>query len=128
MDFKEYQEKTYVAIQPHTDKKDVTLNWVVGLMEEVGETTKHIKHQFWGGEPIVPDKIASELGDVLWYLSALCTSLDLNLNTIAELNKAKLEYRFGGSFSVDKSKNRHANETKFSQTDEYSEMVKRLML
>lgn len=128
MEFREYQKRGYTAIQPHTDEKDTVLNWMVGLAEEVGEVAKHIKHQYYGGEQISKEKIASELGDVQWYLMALSTSLGIDLDTVASLNLAKLEYRFGGSFSNEASKNRHSNELKFNQTEEYAEMIKSLEL
>ena len=128
MEFKDYQKRGYVAIQPHTDEKDTVLNWMVGLAEETGEVAKHIKHQYYGGEQISIEKIASELGDVQWYLMALCTALGIDLDTVATINLAKLEYRFGGQFTEEASQNRHANERKFNQTEEYAQMVKSLKL
>lgn len=129
MEFQDYQERGYVAIQPHTDEKDTVLNWMVGLSEEVGEVAKHIKHKYYGNEPFTDEEIASELGDVQWYLMALCTSLGISLDTVAAINLAKLEYRFGGKdFSEEASKNRHANEKKFNQTEMYAEMIKNLRI
>ena len=126
MDFKDYQRRSYTAIQPHTDQKDTVLNWMVGLAEEVGEVAKHVKHQYYGGEQFSKEEIASELGDVQWYLMALCTSLGISLDAVATINVAKLEYRFGGKFSNEASKNRHNNEQKFNQTEEYAQMIKQL--
>ena len=128
MDFNSYQDRGYTAIQPHTDEKDTVLNWMVGLAEEVGEVAKHIKHQYYGGEKFSKEEIASELGDVQWYLMALCTSLGISLDTVASLNLAKLEYRFGGKFSNEASKDRHSNEQKFNQTEQYAELIKELEL
>lgn len=128
MDFKDYQKRGYTAIQPHTDEKDTVLNWMTGLSEEVGEVAKHIKHCYWGGEKISKEDIASELGDVLWYLMALTKALGIDFDTVATLNLAELEYRFGGEFSEAASQNRHANEKKFNQTDFYAELIKKLPL
>ena len=128
MDFKDYQNRGYTAIQPHTDEKDTVLNWMVGLAEEVGEVAGHVKHCYYGNESISSEKVASELGDVLWYLMALTTSLGLNFDTVATLNLAKLEYRFGGKFSEEASKQRHSNEQKFNQTELYAELIKSLEL
>ena len=71
-------------------------------------------------------EILKEIGDVLWYASALCTVLDLDLETVATLNMRKLEHRFGGVFSDEKSKARHEQEAKFKDTEEYKELIKNL--
>ena len=129
MTFKEYQKRSYTAIQPHTDHKDEVLNWGVGLAEEVGEVMNHIKHAYWGNEPIDKVEMAKELGDVLWYTAALATSLGINLATAATLNVEKLEHRFGGGdFSESQSKARHSSEQKFSTTERYFELMEELEL
>lgn len=128
MTITEYQSKSYTNIQPHADLKDEMLNWAVGLCEETGEVMNHIKHACWGNEDINKEEFAKEIGDVLWYLAALCTSCNLNLETIANLNYKKLEHRFGNGFSEDKSKNRHDSELKFSETDVYKNIIKDLMI
>lgn len=126
MKIEEYQKRAYIAIQPHTDKKDEILNWAVGLSEECGEVMSHIKHHCWGREDLDLVEISKEIGDVLWYLSALCTVLGLDFETVATLNMRKLEHRFGGVFSDEKSKDRHNQEQKFKDTDEYKELLVKL--
>lgn len=126
MGISDYQKRTYIAIQPHTDRKDEVLNWSIGLCEECGEVMNHIKHYCWGNEPINDIEIAKEIGDVLWYLSALCTVLNLDLDTVAQLNMRKLEHRFGGEFSEAKSQARHEQELKFKDTEEYKNLIKKL--
>lgn len=69
----------------------------LGLGGEAGEVLNKIKK-------IVRDKngvcdidtahaIVAELGDVLWYISAIADDLGLNLNDVAELNIIKLRSR-----------------------------------
>lgn len=128
MKISEYQKRTYIAIQPHTDLKDEVLNWSVGLSEEVGEVMNYIKHHCWGNEAIDRVEISKEIGDVMWYLSALCTALNLDFETVATLNMRKLEHRFGGEFTEQKSKARHEQEAKFKDTEEYKQLVSRLEL
>lgn len=129
MTFKDYQKRSYTSIQPHTDHKDEVLNWVVGLAEEVGEIMNHIKHTYWGNEPINKVEMAKEIGDVLWYTAALSTSLGINLSTTATLNVEKLEHRFGsGNFSESESQARHSLEKKFGSTERYNELMKELDL
>jgi len=47
-----------------------------------------------------------ELGDVLWYLADLCTTLGVSLDTVAEGNIAKLKRRYPEGFSAERSINR----------------------
>lgn len=128
MTLEQYQKDSYINIQPHTDEKDLILNWAIGLSEEVGEVMKNIKHAYWGSEQFSDSEMAKELGDVLWYLSALAYSLGLNLQTIGELNQKKLDFRFGDGFTAEKSRNRHANEMKFSETETYKQLMDKLCL
>lgn len=86
----------------------------------------HIKHHCWGKEEIDKVEISKEIGDVMWYLSALCTALNINFETVAKLNMRKLEHRFGGEFSEEKSKARHEQELKFKDTEEYKQLVSEL--
>ena len=39
------------------------------------------------------EELMKEMGDVFWYLAALATELNLNLNEIAEKNISKLNSR-----------------------------------
>lgn len=129
MDFKDYQKRAYVAIQPHADEKDEVLNWAVGLAEEVGEVLNIIKHKYWGREDINREEVIKELGDVLWYTSALAKVLGINLQAAAELNVAKLEHRFNtGDFREEDSKNRHSKEKDFKKTEVYKKIIEGAML
>jgi NTP pyrophosphatase (non-canonical NTP hydrolase) len=67
---------------------------VLGLANEAGEVAGKIKKVFRdkGGEINEETRaaLASELGDVLWYLAQVCTELDISLDDVAESNLAKL--------------------------------------
>jgi len=66
----------------------------LGLANEVGEVAGKIKKIFRdkGGEITEEDRQAlkGELGDVLWYLTQICTELGLSLEEVAEANLTKL--------------------------------------
>lgn len=66
----------------------------LGLADESGEVLGKIKKIFRdkGGEISNEDRQAlkKELGDVLWYLTQICTELDLTLESVAEANTEKL--------------------------------------
>jgi NTP pyrophosphatase (non-canonical NTP hydrolase) len=65
----------------------------LGLVNEAGEVAGKIKKVFRdkGGEISEETRSAlkAELGDVLWYISQICTELDLSLDDVAEYNIAK---------------------------------------
>jgi NTP pyrophosphatase (non-canonical NTP hydrolase) len=63
------------------------------LAGEAGEVTEKVKKMLRDGT--VPDKkeIAKELGDVLWYISALAGDFGISLEEIAQMNYEKLKSR-----------------------------------
>src|SRR4051794_23294988 len=92
-DFDEYQResrKTWSLIK--TDHAIVYPT--LGLANEAGEVAGKIKKIFRdkGGVISEADRQAlkHELGDVLWYLTQICTELDLSLAEVAEANIEKL--------------------------------------
>lgn len=70
---------------------------VLGLAGEAGETADKFKKVIRdkGGHISKADReaIIMELGDVLWYLSAIATYLEVPLDTVAQDNIKKLEER-----------------------------------
>ena len=69
----------------------------IGLINEAGEVAGKIKKIFRGQNGQITEEnrrsLKSELGDVLWYLTQICTELDLTLEEVAETNIAKLSSR-----------------------------------
>lgn len=69
----------------------------LGLIGEAGEVAGKVKKVIRGDYPIeeVKGDIVSELGDVLWYLAAMCNMLGVSsINELARMNKEKLTKRF----------------------------------
>lgn len=96
MDFTEYQGKARnLAVYPGQGSNDGFLYTVLGLAGESGEVANKVKKLMRDGiTPEAQDALISEIGDVLWYLSAVCTELDIALDGVAELNLDKLNKRF----------------------------------
>lgn len=61
--------------------RDMMLIWsAIGLADEVGELQEvFVEFRYHG---IHPSKLKDELGDVLWYLSAIYTKMELELNKV----------------------------------------------
>lgn len=69
----------------------------LGLVNEAGEVAGKVKKIFRDKEGAISNEdresLKYELGDVLWYLTQICTELDLTLEEVAAANIAKLSAR-----------------------------------
>jgi NTP pyrophosphatase (non-canonical NTP hydrolase) len=96
LDFADYQAQA--SRTQIYDDADVVVYPSMGLFSEAGEVSGLIKKimRDQGGQYFLPEnrvEIGKELGDVLWYISALCTDLNLNLSDVASDNLTKLNSR-----------------------------------
>lgn len=69
----------------------------LGLANEAGEVVGKVKKIFRDRQGVVTDAdreaLTLELGDVLWYLSELCTRLGIRLEDVAASNIRKIADR-----------------------------------
>lgn len=97
MKFSDYQRSAFAFAQyPDAGKG----NWTypaLGLAGESGEVCEKLKKVIRdkGGRIDEETRIALslELSDVLWYIAALCTELELDMSDVAYTNIAKLANR-----------------------------------
>lgn len=95
--FTEYQEQTAkMAMVEEADAKRLMV-YLLGLSGETGEVAEKFKKMFRdkGGEitPEFKEDVKRELGDVLWYVTAISGELGLTLQEVAEGNIEKIESR-----------------------------------
>lgn len=125
IDFNKYQNgacgtfKSHVALTPEQAR---LLDWGLGLCGEAGETSELLKHHIFHDEKLDKMKLAKELGDILWYVAAICQTTQIPMEACAALNLAKLEHRHGKAFSAAASSVRHEREEVFTNTEIYKQL------
>ena len=96
LDWKQYQKealKTWWQV----DTNHPVIYPVLGLVNEAGEFAGKIKKIFRDKNGVISDEdkkeIKSELGDVLWYLTTICSEVGISLEDVANYNIEKLRDR-----------------------------------
>lgn len=97
-DYQESAERTLFREDCLDDDETLLPMTALGLAGEVGELVDYLKKHLYHGYPLDRDKVKSESGDVLWYLSSLCSLAGLSLGEVAEANVKKLEERYPEGF------------------------------
>ena len=122
MEFGDFFEEWINQIESYTDlalktlnkdvfeQKDLILNASLGLSGEVGEVNDIIKKYMYHGHKLDDDtkeKIILELGDVCWYVALMAWAIDkTKFEDVLNKNIEKLEKRYHGEFTTEKSVNR----------------------
>lgn len=99
----EYQKQVETGL--YLGKHDPLSHCALGLSGEAGEVADMIKKsQYADPRAYAWQDMALELGDVLWYTTALCNLHKLNLAGVLQSNIAKLAERHHGkgTYSVER--------------------------
>lgn len=97
-DFDAYQSGARAtAVYPGQGEHIGILYPALGLAGEAGEVAEKVK-KLWRNDGLVlteekRDAIIAELGDVLWYVAAMCSELGSTMHEVAQRNLAKLADR-----------------------------------
>ena len=110
MTINEYQELAMRTLNPALSKKDVLINGVMGLCGESGEAIDLVKKHRMHGHPFDREKFAKELGDIAWYLAEAAAAIDMDLESILQMNIDKLKARYPEGFDVERSIRRREEE------------------
>lgn len=110
-DFDDYQALALGTASPESlvDERTMLNAAALGLNGEAGEIADHIKKVMFHGHPLdeaTRDKIAKEIGDILWYCAMGAKGIGVPLSEIARMNVEKLKKRYPEGFSTDRSLNR----------------------
>lgn len=96
--FDEYEEealKTEMKVPQDLGFRDLVLKNALGCAGEAGEVAEMVKKwAFHGKGPLDKEKFRKELGDVLWYVTALARTQGWTLQEVAQENVNKLVARY----------------------------------
>jgi NTP pyrophosphatase (non-canonical NTP hydrolase) len=112
-DFDAYQSLALRTASPQSTESETTMltSAALGLSGESGEIADHVKKIVYHGHPLdddTRDKIAKEIGDILWYCAIGARGIGISLSEIARMNVEKLRRRYPEGFTTERSVNRPA--------------------
>ena len=93
MNLDEYQKAAARTLNPRINDQEKLLDASAGIAEEAGEVLAHVRKHLYQKRELNRERLAEELGDVLWCVAAVATICELDLESIAHQNQAKLSAR-----------------------------------
>lgn len=109
MTFEEYQqEMKRTASQFEISNENLCLGGM-GIAGEAGEVADYIKKVVFHSHELSKEKLAEELGDVMWYIAYLSEVIGYSLSEIADINSNKLRKRYPDGWDEKRSINRVTN-------------------
>jgi NTP pyrophosphatase (non-canonical NTP hydrolase) len=94
----DYQQACLRTAGTHENIDQAICAWSMGVAGESGELVDMLKKHVFHRKPCSPGAVASELGDVLYYLAMLAATFELKLEDIARGNVEKLAARYPDGF------------------------------
>ena len=103
MDFEVYEEAVKRTASTINVNNEALCGGALGIAGEAGEVADYIKKVVFHGHELSREKLAEELGDVLWYVSYLSSLAGFSLSEIAEMNMDKLKKRYPDGWEKERS-------------------------
>jgi NTP pyrophosphatase (non-canonical NTP hydrolase) len=102
----DYQTAAARTLNPRLTDAERLMDAAAGLAEEGGEVLSLVRKHLYQSHPLDRDRLAKELGDVLWCLAAVAREAGLGLDAVASANLEKLRRRYPEGYSDEKSRER----------------------
>lgn len=74
-----YEQEALRTLGPHNDLLYLT----IGLVGEIGEVIDYAKKTLYHGHEYEADKFSEEIGDVCWYVAAICHNQGIYFSDVA---------------------------------------------
>ncbi len=91
--FDDYQKAAARTLNPRLNDQEKLLDAAAGIAEEAGEVLAHVRKHLYQGRELNREKLAEELGDLLWCVAAMATMSGVTLGDVAQQNQRKLAAR-----------------------------------
>lgn len=101
----EYQQFCKKTAGKFESKEFEIFTWGLGITGEAGDVASCIKKTF-AHKNDKTDGIKENLGDTLWYITAICNFFGWGLQEVIDLNVNKLKARYPEGFTIEKAKRR----------------------
>lgn len=99
MTLDEYQKAAARTMNPRLADQEKLLDAAAGIAEEAGEVLAHVRKHLYQGKALDRERLAEELGDVLWCVAGVASATGLSLERLAAGNAEKLQSRWPGGLS-----------------------------
>lgn len=106
MTFENYQEEMKRTASKFEASNENLCLGAMGIAGEAGEVADYIKKIVFHSHELSREKLAEELGDVMWYLAYLSEVIGYSLSEIADINLKKLRKRYPNCWDEKRSINR----------------------
>jgi len=97
VDFGDYQSKSMKTDTRVVIKDSRIAYYALGIADEAGEVAGKIKKLIREKDSVLTEdykkEIVKELGDVLWYMTQMCTYMDVKLEDVAKSSIEKIMSR-----------------------------------
>lgn len=94
----DYQERAMRTAKRSGFREDI-IHAALGLAGESGEFVDAVKKHTVYNRPFDSGNAIEELGDALWFVALACTTLNVTLEEIAQINIDKLKLRYPDRYS-----------------------------
>jgi NTP pyrophosphatase (non-canonical NTP hydrolase) len=106
MTLEEYEQLAARTLNPSLTREQRLLDATAGLAEEAGEALGIVRKHLFMNHPLDQARLAIELGDALWCLTAAAGAIGVSLESVAAANIAKLRNRYPTGYSDNASATR----------------------
>jgi NTP pyrophosphatase (non-canonical NTP hydrolase) len=89
----EYQKAAARTLNARLNEQEKLLDAAAGIAEEAGEVLAHVRKHVYQERELDRERLAEELGDVLWCVAAVATTCGMDLSSVARQNQQKLATR-----------------------------------
>ena len=103
MTLEEYEQLAARTLNPSLTRDQRLIDAAAGLAEEGGEVLGLVRKHLFMGHQLDTTRVTIELGDALWCLTTIATTLGVSLEDVATANIAKLRKRYPDGYSQDRS-------------------------